>query len=101
MINPFDIVYNPEASSAEFKQALEIIANPALTWPIPYQQWVQAFLQQDTQMREWLDINFDDVPLLEAPNPWHMPATIRAQEDVYERFVEYTDHMRRLHGPEP
>lgn len=92
MNNPFLVAYNPEASSAEFKQAMEDIANPEHNWPMPYQQWVQAFLQEDTQMREWLNIS---APLLEAPNPWHMPTSIRAQEDVYERFVKYTDHMRR------
>ena len=100
MINPFHVVYDPQASSAEFKAALEIIADPQLTWPMPYQQWVQLFLQQDTEMREWLSIHEEfDVPLLEAPHPSHMPANIRAQEDVYERFVAYTDHMRRLHVP--
>ena len=97
MRDPYVVIYNPEATEDEFRDAVMIIASPLLTWPMPYQNYVQTFFQQDTAMRAWLNIS---VPLLEAPNPWHIPADIRAQADVYARFVAYTDLMRALHDPE-
>ena len=98
MINPYPDMYDPDLTSTQFMDAVAIIANPEITWPMPYQQHVQAFFQEDMEMRERLNIS---VPVLEAPNPWHMPADIRAQADVYARFVAYTDHMRRLQPDVP
>ena len=98
MRDPWQVIYDPDLPSPQFTLAMGIIANPENTWHWPYQKYVQAFLQQDTAMRELLNISS---PVLEAPNPWHMPANIRAKTDVHERFVAYTDHMRHLQPDVP
>ena len=107
----WQIIYNPDISEREFLLATQIIASPDNIWPQPEQKYIQCFLQQDEYTRDWLGIKGHEdwynyglnvdvhaflVPVLEAPNPWHMPDDIRAQEDVLARFDAYTLRMSTL-----
>lgn len=88
-VSPFNVVLNQNVSLSEFNLAMKTIADPHTVCERPGQMYLQCFLQQDPYMRTVLEIDAARVPVLTAPNPWHMPDVIRALEDVLVRFDAY------------
>ena len=82
--------------TGHFIWVLKIIADRRTVPGSPGQLYVQVFLQQDLFMRPWLDIDGALVPVLTAPNPWHMTDEIRAQNDVCVRYGAYMALMTYL-----